>query len=51
MDDGGYVVPLLNIKDSDVINIHKISDNWDFEKDFSKISNAKILAYDDSIDS
>ena len=28
-----------------------ISDNWDFEKDFSKMSNAKIFAYDHSIDS
>jgi len=50
-DDGGYVVPLLNIKDSEVLISMGISDNWDFEKDFSKISNAKILAYDDSINS
>jgi hypothetical protein len=49
MDDGGYVVPLLNIKDSEILISMGISDNWDFEKDFSKISNAKILAYDDTI--
>ena len=49
LDDGGYVVPLLNIKDSEILISLGISDNWDFEKDFSKISNAKILAYDDSI--
>ena len=49
VDDGGYVVPLLNIKDSEILISLGISDNWDFEKDFSKISNAKILAYDDSI--
>lgn len=51
IDDGGYVVPLLNIKDSEILISMGISDNWDFEKDFSKISNAKILAYDDSINS
>ena len=51
IDDGGYVVPLLNIKDSKILISMGISDNWDFEKDFSKISNAKILAYDDSINS
>ena len=49
IDDGGYVVPLLNIKDSEILISMGISDNWDFEKDFSKISNAKILAYDDTI--
>ena len=51
LDDGGYVVPLINIKDSKLLITMGISDNWDFEKDFSKISNAKILAYDDSINS
>ena len=51
VDDGGYVVPLINIKDSEVLISMGISDNWDFEKDFSKISNAKILAYDDTINS
>ena len=51
LDDGGYVVPLINIKDSELLITMGISDNWDFEKDFSKISNAKILAYDDSINS
>jgi len=51
IDDGGYVVPLLNIKNSEILISMGISDNWDFEKDFSKISNAKILAYDDSINS
>ena len=50
-DDGGYVVPLISIKDTEVLISMGISDNWNFEKDFSKISNAKILAYDDSINS
>ena len=49
--DGGYVLPINDIKNSDVLISFGISDNWDFEKDFSKMSNAKILAYDYSIDS
>tara|TARA_B100001057_G_scaffold259564_1_gene259756 strand:+ start:384 stop:1181 length:798 start_codon:yes stop_codon:yes gene_type:complete len=50
IDDGGYVLPLKDIKNTDVLISLGISDNWDFEKDFSKISHAKILAYDHSID-
>ena len=50
IDDGGYVLPINDIKNSDVLISFGISDNWDFEKDFSKMSNAKILAYDHSID-
>ena len=50
IDDGGYVLPLNDIVSSDVLISFGISDNWDFEKDFSKISDAKILAYDYSID-
>lgn len=49
--DGGYVLPINDLKNSDVLISFGISDNWDFEKDFSKMSNAKILAYDYSIDS
>lgn len=51
IDDGGYVLPINDIKNSDVLISLGISDNWDFEKDFSNMSNAKILAYDHSIDS
>ena len=51
LDDGGYVVPISNIQDSEILISMGISDNWDFEKDFSKISSAKILAYDDTITS
>ena len=51
IDDGGYVLPINDIKNSDVLISFGISDNWDFEKDFSKMSNAKILAYDYSLDS
>ena len=50
IDDGGYVLPIKDIKSSDVLISLGISDNWDFEKDFSKKSNAKVIAYDYSID-
>ena len=51
IDDGGYVLPINDIKNSDVLISLGISDNWDFEKHFSRMSKAKILAYDHSIDS
>ena len=51
IDDGGYVLPINDVKNSDALISMGISDNWDFEKDFSKMSNAKIFAYDHSIDS
>jgi len=50
IDDGGYVLPLKDVISSDVLISFGISDNWDFEKDFCKLSGAKILAYDHSID-
>ena len=49
IDDGGYVLPVKAIKSSDILISLGISDNWDFEKDFSRISKAKIIAYDNSI--
>ena len=49
IDDGGYVVPIENVKSSDTLISFGISDNWDFEKDFFKRSSANIFAYDYSI--
>ena len=49
IDDGGYVVPKVTVKSSNLLISMGISDNWDFEKDFRKNSNAKILAFDYSI--
>ena len=49
IDDGGYVVPQATVKSSNLLISMGISDNWDFEKDFRKYSNAKILAFDYSI--
>ena len=49
IDDGGYVLPIKDTRTSDVLISLGISDNWDFEKDFAKSSNAKVIAYDYSI--
>lgn len=50
IDDGGYVVPYNAIKKTTKLISFGISDNWDFEKDFYRISLAEIYAYDYSID-
>ena len=50
IDDGGYVVPLKSIKNSKSLVSFGISDNWDFEKDFTKKANVNVYAYDHSID-
>ena len=49
IDDGGYVLPIKDIKLSDVLISLGISDNWDFEKDFFKRSKVNVIAYDNSI--
>ena len=51
VDDGGYVLPIKDTKSTDVLISLGISDNWDFEKDFVKLSKAKVIAYDYSINS
>ena len=50
IDDGGYVVPLKSIKNSKSLVSFGISDNWEFEKDFTKKTNVNLYAYDHSID-
>ena len=45
IDDGGYVLPIKDIKLSDVLISLGISDNWDFEKDFSKRSKVNVIAH------
>ena len=49
VDDGGYVVPKQTILSSELLVSLGISDNWDFEKDFVKISKKSVYAYDHSI--
>jgi len=48
-EDGGYVVPRETILSSKLLISLGISDNWDFEKDYVKISREPVYAYDHSI--
>ena len=50
IDDGGYVVPKKAIKNTYYLISFGISDNWDFEKHFAKLSNCIVDSYDYSID-
>ena len=50
-NDGGYVIPKKNINKIDLLISFGISDNWDFEKHLSKLTNCSVEAYDFSIDS
>lgn len=51
IDDGGYVIPKKVLKNTDYLITFGISDNWDFEKHFARLSNCKVYSYDHSIDS
>ena len=48
--DGGYVLPKILLKNTNLLISLGIGDNWEFEKYFSKSSKCKIVAYDHSID-
>jgi len=47
--DGGYVLPKILLKNTNLLISLGIGDNWEFEKHFSKCSKSKIIAYDHSI--
>ena len=51
IDDGGYVVPKKVLKNTDYLVSFGISDNWDFERHFARLSNCNVDSYDYSIDS
>lgn len=48
-NDGGYLVSKSDIEKSDVLIGLGINDDWSFERDFQKIKNVDVLAYDASI--
>ena len=48
--DGGYVLPKILLKNTNLLISLGIGDNWEFEKHFSKCSECKVTAYDYSID-
>jgi len=45
-NDGGYAISKESLKDSKVIFGFGLGDDWSFEKDFQKLSGAKIICYD-----
>lgn len=49
LNDGGYVVSILDVKNSNILISMGICDDWKFEKDFLKINNIKLLAFDGSL--
>nr|BDD43761.1 hypothetical protein 3 [Paracoccaceae bacterium] len=48
-NDGGYLVSKSDIEKSDVLIGLGINDDWSFERDFKKITNVELFAYDASI--
>ena len=48
-NDGGYLVSKSDIEKSDVLIGLGINDDWSFERDFKKIKNVEVFAYDASI--
>jgi len=48
-NDGGYLVSKSDIEKSDVLIGLGINDDWSFERDFKKINNVEVFAYDASI--
>ena len=48
-NDGGYSIPKKSLKNSKIILGFGLSDDWSFEKDFKKLSGAKVICYDHSV--
>ncbi len=48
-NDGGYSIPKESLKNSDVVYGFGLGDDWSFEKDFQKLSGAKIICFDGNV--
>ena len=48
-NDGGYSIPKKSLENSVTIYSFGLSDDWSFEKDFKKLSKAKVVCYDHSV--
>ena len=48
-NDGGYAISKKSLEDSKFIFGFGLSDDWSFEKDYKKLSGAKIICYDLSV--
>ena len=49
LNDGGYVVPVDAVKQTKTLISFGLFDDWKFEKDFKKLSNCKVICYDNSV--
>jgi hypothetical protein len=49
IDDGGYVIPKITFKNTNKLISYGISDNWDFERDFTSKALCGVDAYDYSL--
>jgi hypothetical protein len=47
--DGGYILSKRQIEKTDILLSFGVNDDWIFEKEFTKIKDVKIYAYDYSI--
>lgn len=48
-NDGGYLVSLADIKQSNLLIGFGICDDWSFEADFVKLNDVEVFAYDASV--
>ncbi len=48
-NDGGYAIPKKSLENSKFVFGVGLSDDWSFEKDFKKLSGAKVICYDLSV--
>ena len=48
-NDGGYAIPKKSLENSKFVFGFGLSDDWSFEKDFKKLSGAKVICYDLSV--
>jgi len=49
LNDGGYVVPKDAITKTKTLISFGLFDDWKFEEDFKKLTNCKVLCYDNSV--
>lgn len=49
IDDGGYIIPKIAFKNTDHLISYGISDNWEFERDFTNRAACGVEAYDFSL--
>ena len=48
-NDGGYLVPKKSLAKTKIVFGFGLSDDWSFEEDFKRLSEAKIICFDRSV--